>query len=91
MRQRPAPTGSRSRCCSALSAHSNAEYYQVRFFADTDWVELPTDEIDLVLDGSGATASNLPDYGVYYFAVRAGNAAGVSEWSDYLTLPNPEQ
>ena len=68
-----------------------ATYYQVRFFDNTDWVELPTDEISLVLDGSGATVSNLPDYGFYYFAVRAGNAAGVSEWSDFLTLPNPEQ
>ena len=68
-----------------------ATYYQVRFYGNEDWVELPTDEISLVLDGSGATASNLPDYGFYYFAVRAGNAAGVSEWSDFLTLPNPEQ
>ena len=68
-----------------------AAYYQVRFYGDTDWVELPTDEIDLVLDGSGATASNLPDYGFYYFAVRAGNGAGVSEWSDFLALPNPER
>ena len=68
-----------------------ATYYQVRFYDDADWVELPTDEMSLVLDGSGATASNLPDYGFYYFAVRAGNAAGVSEWSDFLTLPNPEQ
>ena len=68
-----------------------ATYYQVRFYDNADWIELPTDEISLVLDGSGATASNLPDYGFYYFAVRAGNAAGVSEWSDFLTLPNPEQ
>ena len=68
-----------------------ATYYQVRFYGNEGWVELPTDDIGLVLDGSGATASNLPDYGFYYFAVRAGNAAGVSEWSDFLTLPNPEQ
>ncbi len=68
-----------------------AAYYQVRFYGDTDWVELPTGEIELDLDGSGATASNLPDYGFYYFAVRAGNGAGVSEWSDFLTLPNPER
>ena len=70
-----------------------ATYYQVRFFDDddADWVELPTDEIGLVLGGSGATVSNLPDYGTYYFSVRAGNAAGLSEWSEYLTLPNPEQ
>ena len=66
-------------------------YYQVRFYGDTDWVELPTGEIELVLDGSGATASDLPDYGFYYFAVRAGNGAGVSEWSDFLTMPNPER
>ena len=70
---------------------AGATHYQVRFYDDADWVELPTDEISLVLDGSGATASNLPDYGFYYFAVRAGNAAGVSEWSDFLSLPNPEQ
>ena len=70
-----------------------ATYYQVRFFDDddADWVELPTDGIGLVLDGSSATASNLPDYGTYYFSVRAGNAAGLSDWSEYLTLPNPEQ
>ena len=68
-----------------------ATYYQVRFYGNEGWVELPTDDIGLVLDGSGATASNLPDYGFYYFAVRAGNAAGVSEWSDFLTMPNPEQ
>ena len=70
-----------------------ATHYQVRFFDDdaAEWVELPTDEIGLVLDGSGATASNLPDYGTYYFSVRAGNGAGLSDWSEYLTLPNPEQ
>ena len=68
-----------------------ATYYQVRFYDNADWIELPTDEISLVLDGSEAAASNLPDYGFYYLAVRAGNAAGVSEWSDFLTLPNPEQ
>ena len=68
-----------------------ATYYQVRFYDNEDWVELPTDEIEIVIDGSRATVSNLPVYGFYYFAVRAGNAAGVSEWSDFLTLPNPEQ
>ena len=68
-----------------------ASYYQVRFCCgSTDWVTLPTGGIEVVFDGSGATASNLPDYGIYYFSVRAGNAAGVSEWSDYLTLSNAD-
>ena len=72
---------------------AGATYYQVRFFDDddADWVELPTDEIGIAIEGSGATVSNLPDYGIYFFSVRAGNGAGVSEWSDFLTLPNPEQ
>ena len=68
-----------------------ASYYQVRFCCgSTDWVELPTDGIEIVIDGSGATVSNLPDYGIYYFSVRAGNAAGLSEWSDFLILSNAD-
>ena len=71
---------------------AGAAYYQVRFCCgSTDWVELPTDGIEIVIDGSGATASNLPDYGFYYFSVRAGNAAGLSDWSDFLKLANPDQ
>ncbi len=67
-----------------------AAYYQVRFWSVTDWVELPSDDIGIVPDGSGATVSNLPvGYGYYYFSARAGNAAGVSDWSEYLQLVNP--
>ena len=69
---------------------AGAAYYQVRFCCgNKDWVELPTYGIEIVIDGSGATATNLPGYGTYHFSVRAGNAAGVSDWSDYLTLMNP--
>ena len=70
---------------------AGAAYYQVRFCCGSaDWVTLPAGGIEVVFDGSGATVSNLPDYGIYYFSVRAGNAAGVSEWSDYLTLSNAD-
>ena len=68
---------------------AGAEFYQVRFCCgNQDWVELPTDGIEIVIDGSGATLSNLPDYGTYHFSVRAGNAAGVSGWSESLQLSN---
>ena len=68
---------------------AGAEFYQVRFCCgNQDWVELPTDGIEIVIDGSGATLSNLPDYGTYHFSVRAGNAAGESEWSESLQLSN---
>ena len=69
----------------------DASYYQVRFCCGgADWVTLPTGGIEVVFDGSRATVSDLPDYGIYYFSVRAGNGAGVSEWSDYLTLSNAD-
>ena len=68
-----------------------AAYYQVRFWKAAEWVELPTDEIGIVIDGSSATVSNLPNYGFCYFSVRAGNAAGLSDWSEFLTLATPEQ
>ncbi len=68
---------------------AGAEFYQIRFCCgNQDWVELPTDGIEIVFDGSGATLSNLPDYGTYHFSVRAGNAAGVSGWSESLQLSN---
>ena len=68
---------------------AGAEFYQVRFCCgNQDWVELPTDGIEIVFDGSGATLSNLPDYGTYHFSVRAGNAAGLSDWSESLQLSN---
>ena len=68
---------------------AGAEFYQVRFCCgNQDWVELPTDGIEIVIDGSGATLSNLPDYGTYHFSVRAGNAAGVSDWSESRQLSN---
>ena len=70
---------------------AGAAYYQVRTWINEKWVELPAGEIGIVLDGSGATVSNLPNYGFLYFSVRAGNAAGVSEWSEVLSLANPER
>ena len=37
-----------------------AAYYLVRFWDATDRVEFPTGEMGIVLEGSGATVSNLP-------------------------------
>ena len=70
---------------------AGAAFYEVRYWDDTEWVELPTDEFGIVIDGSSATISKLPNGSFLYFSVRAGNAAGVSDWSDHLPLPNPER
>ena len=68
-----------------------AAFYQVRFWDATDWVELPIGDIGIVFDGSGATVSNLPKYGFYYFSAQAGNAAGLSDWSEFVTLAVPDE
>ena len=67
-----------------------ATSYKVRFWKLTDWVDLPTADIGIVFDGSSATVSDLPNYGLYFFSVRADDGASHSDWSDYLTLINPD-
>ena len=70
---------------------AGAASYEVRFCCgNSDWVMLPTGGIEVVFDGSGAAVSNLPDYGIYYFSVRAVNGAGVSEWSEHNTMHNAD-
>ena len=68
----------------------DATYYQVRVWSASGWIELPGGGIEITFDGSGATLENLRS-GFLYLSVRAGNAAGVSDWSEYLTLENPER
>ena len=69
---------------------AGADSYAVRYYDDDHWVELPTGKITIVFDGSGAEVSGLPDWGFYYFSVRAVNGAGVSEWSEYNTMNSQE-
>ena len=54
-------------------------YYQVRVWSSRGWIELPSGEIGITFDGSGATVENLWSSASPYFSVRAGNAAGMSD------------
>ena len=65
-----------------------AETYDVQFFDGHQWVDLPSDEdgYEIAFYGSKAIVSNLPEHGVYYFQVRANNALGSSDWSDFLFM-----
>ena len=68
---------------------AGATGYGVQFYTPTPdgWVDLPTDDIGIVYDGSSATVSGLPDDEFYYFRVRA----DWSEWPPgFLTLENPD-
>ena len=63
-----------------------ATSYDVQFYWDGAWNDLPGNGIDIAFYGAGAILRNLPEQGVYHFRVRARNALGPSEWSEYLFM-----
>ena len=77
-------------------AVNSADSYQVAYWRtseeDADWVILPDEGIQVLLDvysGTGAVVSQLPGLpeGVHDFAVRAVNSEGVSTWSEAVQAP----
>ena len=63
-----------------------ATSYDVQFYWDGAWNDLPGNGIDIAFYGAGAILRNLPEQGVYYFQVRARNALGPSDWSEHLFM-----
>ncbi len=70
-----------------------ATYYQVRSWLNGKWKELPTKEVGIVIDGSGAEVSNLPNGSYLYFSVRAGTGlacqTGRMYWACQILNSNP--
>ena len=64
----------------------DATSYEVKFYLKGVWNDLPGNGIDIAFYGAGAILRNLPEEGVYYFQVRARNALGPSDWSEYLFM-----
>ncbi len=71
----------------------DADSYQIHFSNARDsgapWTLLPTEDIDLWLDGSRAIVNGLPESTdqAYRFTVRASNPLGSSGWSEVVTAP----
>ena len=68
-----------------------ATSYIVTVWLDDGWTDLSADAsvqgVSITFNGSGATVRGLPtDYEWYYFVVRAVNAGGISDWSDYNAI-----
>ena len=68
-----------------------ATSYIVTVWLDDGWTDLSADAsvqgVSIAFNGSSATVSGLPtDYEWYYFVVRAVNAGGISDWSDYNAI-----
>ena len=63
---------------------AGADSYDVQLFQNGQWIDLPGGGVEIGFYGGGAIISELdPDGSSYWFHVRAKNAHGSSEWSDF--------
>ena len=61
-----------------------ADSYGVQMYRNGQWTDLPGDGIEIAFYGAGVIISELePEGSSYWFRVRAVNAHGSSEWSDF--------
>ena len=65
--------------------------YDVQLFRNGQWMDLPGDGVEIAFYGAGAVISGLDTGSGYWFQVRAGNAHGSSDWSDYLFMTSTNQ
>ena len=65
--------------------------YDVQLFRNGQWIVLPGDGVEIAFYGAGAIISELDVSSGYWFRVRAGNAHGSSDWSDYLFMTSTNQ
>ena len=73
----------------AWDAVDGADSYEVQTYdhGGEVWVDLPTDDIDIVFNDSSAVVSGLlPENSFWHFQVRAVNAAGESGWSEIVQM-----
>ncbi len=64
-----------------------AESYDVQLYRNGQWTVLPGGEVAIAFYGAGAIISQLNHEGSsYWFQVRANNAHGSSDWSDFTAF-----
>ena len=68
-----------------------AASYDAQLFRNGQWTDLPGDGVEIAFYGAGAIISGLDTGSGYWFQVRAGNAHGSSDWSDYLFMTSTNQ
>ena len=69
-----------------------ADSYDVQLYRNGQRTDLPGDGIEVAFHGAGAIISELdPDGSSYWLRVRAINAHGSSEWSDYYFMAPTSQ
>ena len=68
-----------------------AESYDVQLFRNGQWTDLPGDGVEIAFYGAGAIISELDPGSSHWFQVRAGNAHGSSDWSNYRQVGSTNQ
>ena len=68
-----------------------AASYDVQLFRNGQWTGLPGNGVGIAFYGAGAIISELDTGSGYWFQVRARNAHGSSDWSDYLFMTSTNE
>ena len=68
-----------------------ADSYAVHLYRNGQWVDLPGDGVEIAFYGAGAIISDLDPDSTLWFQVRAKNAHGSSEWSDFSSMASTSQ
>ena len=68
-----------------------ADSYDVQLYRNGQWLDLPGDGVEIAFYGAGAIISGLDPNSTLWFQVRAKNAQGSSDWSNYSSMPSTSQ
>ena len=68
-----------------------ADSYDVQLFRNGQWMDLPGDGVEIAFYGAGAIISELDPGSTHWFHVRARNAHGSSDWSNYRQVGSTNQ
>ena len=68
-----------------------ADSYDVQLYQNGQWIDLPGDGVEIAFYGAGAIISGLDPSLTLWFQVRARNAHGSSDWSDFSSMSSTNQ
>ena len=68
-----------------------ADSYDVQLYQNGQWIDLPGDGAEIAFYGAGAIISGLDPSLTLWFQVRARNAHGSSDWSDFSSMSSTNQ
>ena len=70
---------------------SGADSYDVQLYRNGQWIDLPGEGVEIAFYGAGAIISGLDPDSTLWFQVRAENAHGFSDWSNFSSVASTNQ